>query len=111
MKKLVLLLALAVIATAIACRAGEPEETISLPPQFKAQIQTLRDHNVELTMQMQDLQKKFAELQAEMSWNTQRMSTVESEALTKLGLSVNDYTVNVVKLSVDKVDRGKPPGK
>jgi len=100
-KSLVILLLL----SAIACSSSDSRE---IPAVQRTQLAKLRDRNMQINRECQDLQKQLSNLQSEANWNSQRIYSVATEALLAAGLpTTGDYVVNVDTLKIEKKPRNK----
>jgi len=87
---------LVTLGTAVSCVTQQ-----NIPKPYFDQILALRNENVQLVKQCEDLQRQEAELQARKTFNVERMQTLAAESVLSLSLSSNEYGVNFDTLKIE----------
>ena len=96
MKKLLYLLMM-VLGSTLFCDTVTSKD---IPQPYLKEIKLLRDENIALGKQCQDLHKQIEEIEAKQRWNNSRIGSVSMEALNSLNISANDYVVDIDRMKI-----------
>jgi hypothetical protein len=92
---------LAVVLMLITFSACADVNTRDIPSPYKDKIAGYKADVVSLQHKCADLQKQMAELQAQVGWDTQQLDITTNEALSSLGYSNKQWTVNIDKMKIE----------
>ncbi len=70
----------------------------SIPEPYRSQIFKLRERNVELEKQQEEIQRQSNTLSVEYNFNQQRMKTLATAAGQSLGITVTAFNVDTLEV-------------